>query len=101
MTTTALADALRRDAAALLEAYGNRTWTPAPEEHDLAEGLARALWSGSAFRTALRDVPPAVRSGRLIDVLEPAAAVLDDGAADQEDTVLQLRVLVDALTAAP
>jgi len=100
VTTTALADALRHDAAALLEAYRSRTWMPAPEEHDLAEGLARARWSGASFRAALRDVPPAVRSGRLFDVLEPAAVVLDDGTA-AEDTVLQLRVLVDALAAAP
>jgi hypothetical protein len=48
----------------------------------------------------LRDVPPAVRFGRLIDVREPAAEVLDQGVA-AEDTVLQLRVLVEALTAAP
>jgi hypothetical protein len=44
-------------------------------------------------------VPPGVRSGRLIDVLEPAVDVLDQAAI--EDVVLQLRVLVDALTAAP
>ncbi|WP_405717363.1 hypothetical protein OG607_00705 [Streptomyces sp. NBC_01537] len=100
MTTTALADALRHDAVALLEAYRTRAWVPALEEHDPAEGLARARWSGASFRAALRDAPPAVRSGRLIDVLEPAAVVLDDGTA-AEDTVLQLRVLVDALTSAP
>ncbi|WP_169317020.1 hypothetical protein [Actinacidiphila oryziradicis] len=46
-----------------------------------------------------REVPAAVRSGRLIDVLEPAVTVLDDAAAG--DTVVQLRVLIDALTAAP
>ena len=97
--TTALADAIRHDAAALLDAYRTRTWTPAPEEHAFAEALARARWSGASFRAAFREVPAAVRSGRLIDALEPAAAVLDDGAAG-EDTVLQLRVLVDALAAA-
>lgn len=100
MTTTALAQALLRDAAALLEAYQARTWTPAPAEREFAEDLARSRWTGTSFREALRDVPPAVRSGRLIDILEPAAAVLDQGAA-ADDTVLQLRVLVDALTAAP
>jgi hypothetical protein len=99
VTTTALARALHRDAAALLAAYRTRTWTPAPEEHELAESLARARWSGACFRAALREARPAVRSGRLIDVLEPAVTVLDDDAA--ADTVLQLRVLIDALTAAP
>ncbi|WP_405737490.1 hypothetical protein OG607_00715 [Streptomyces sp. NBC_01537] len=50
----------------------------------------------------LRDIPPAVRSGRLIGVLLRAADVFDqaDGGVPAE-TVLHLRVLVDALTAAP
>jgi hypothetical protein len=97
VTTTALAEALHRDAAALLEAYQAGTWAPASEERELAEGLARSGWSDVLFRAALRDAPPAVRSGRLIDVLEPAITVLKQAAA--EDTVLQLRLLVDALTA--
>ncbi|WP_172639407.1 hypothetical protein [Streptomyces tailanensis] len=42
-------------------------------------------------------MPLAVRSGRLIDVLAPAAEVLDRADADQ-DVVRQLRVLVDAIT---
>ncbi|WP_329309676.1 hypothetical protein [Streptomyces sp. NBC_01262] len=43
---------------------------------------------------------PAVRSGRLVDVFEPAAEIWDRPAVDR-DVVLQLRMLVDALTAAP
>ncbi|MEU0817494.1 hypothetical protein [Streptomyces mirabilis] len=46
-------------------------------ERLLAEGLTRAQWSGSAFRASLRDVPESMRAGRLIDVLDPAAAVLE------------------------
>lgn len=97
--TTVLTEALCRDAAALLEGYRAGTWVPAPEEHELAENLARSRWDAPCFRAALREVAAAVRSGRLIDVLEPAVDVLDQPAVDG-DVVLQLRVLVDALTAA-
>ena len=100
MTTTAIAEALCRDAAALLEAYRAGAWVPAPEEHDLAQVLARGRWDVGFFRAVLRDVTPAVRSGRLIGVLEPAAEVWDQATID-EDALLQLRVLVDALTVAP
>jgi hypothetical protein len=62
VTTTALAEALRRDAAALLEAYRAGTWTPEPEEHELAEGLAHGRWDGPFFRAVLRDVASAIRS---------------------------------------
>ena len=96
----ALAEALRRDAAALLEAYRAGTWVPAPEEREFAEDLARGVWGALFFRAALREVPAAVRYGRLADVLAPAAEVFDQAHADVgEDTVLQLRALVDALTA--
>jgi hypothetical protein len=61
----------------------------------------RGRWDGAFFRAALRDVVPAVRSGRLMDVLEPAVDVFDQAAAVPADVVLQLRVLVDALTAEP
>ncbi|MEU5647640.1 hypothetical protein [Streptomyces milbemycinicus] len=40
---------------------------------------------------------PSVRSGRLIDVLAPATEVLDQAADVDQDMVLQLRVLIDAL----
>lgn len=97
-----LAEALRCDAATLLKAYQSGTWVPTPEEHELAEDLARGHWDPQYFRTALREVPPAVRSGRLVDVLVPAAEVFDQtNAAVDEDVVLQLRALVDALTAYP
>ncbi|MFG3499275.1 hypothetical protein [Streptomyces sp. NPDC047928] len=92
-----LADAVRQDAAALLEQYEDGRWAQEQAERELAEGLARGQWSGAFFRACLRDVPPAVRSGRLVDVLAPAADVLDRGDVDR-DVVLQLRVLVDALT---
>ncbi len=92
-----LADAVRQDAAALLEQYETGRWAPEEAERELAEGFARGQWGEAFFRACLRDVPPAVRSGRLIDVLAPAADVLDRSDVDQ-DVVLQLRVLVDALT---
>jgi hypothetical protein len=52
------------------------------------------------LRAALREATPGVRGGRLVDVLAPAADIVDQepGA---EDAALQLRVLVDALTAWP
>ncbi|MFC8663976.1 hypothetical protein [Streptomyces sp. NPDC057199] len=102
MTKNARAEALQQDAAALLEAHRAGTWTPAPAEHEFAKDLARGQWDGAFFRAALRDVHPVVLSGRLIDVLMPAAEVLDQAAADvDQGVVLQLRVLIDALTAAP
>ncbi|MFF0754551.1 hypothetical protein [Streptomyces sp. NPDC004267] len=97
MTMKVFAEALRRDAAALLEQYEAGRWAPEQAERELAEGLARGQWDGAFFRACLRDVPPTVRSGRLIDVLAPAADALDRGDVDR-DVVLQLRVLVDALT---
>ncbi|NMI63129.1 hypothetical protein [Streptomyces sp. RLA2-12] len=74
VTTVSMTDALERDARTLLEEYDGGV----PEYGErLAEGLARAQWSGSAFRAWLRDVPESVRAGRLIDVLDPAAVVLE------------------------
>ena len=103
MTTIALAEALCRDAAALLEAYQAGIWTPDAAEVELAEGLARGRWDGPFFRAALREVPPAARHGRLIEVLELAVEVLDQADLDGwlQAVVLQLRVLVDALATAP
>ncbi|MGQ4388857.1 hypothetical protein [Streptomyces sp. SAS_270] len=95
-----MTDALERDARALLEEYDGGAWSPNAGELLLAEGLARAQWSGPAFRASLRDVPQAVRSGRLIDVLDPATVVLES--ADTSPTrpgLLALRRLVDALAA--
>jgi hypothetical protein len=97
---TLLAEALHRDAAGPLEAYRARTWTPTPEERQFAEDLARSQWNAPFWRAALRHVPPAVRSGRLIDVLAPAADVLDQTVV-AEDIVLQLRILIDALCDPP
>jgi hypothetical protein len=43
-TTNALAEALRRDAAVLLDSYRSGAWVPDPAERELAEGLTpRAL----------------------------------------------------------
>lgn len=50
----------------------------------------------SFFRSCLRNVPSAVRSGRLISVLDPAADVLGRGGGDPQ-AVVQSRVLIDAL----
>ncbi|MCZ0991804.1 hypothetical protein O1M54_50955 [Streptomyces diastatochromogenes] len=55
-------------------------------------------WSGSVFRAALRGMPPSVRSGRLVDVLDPAAALLElVDTSGARDALLALRQLVDAL----
>ncbi|MFJ1536680.1 hypothetical protein OG981_53295 [Streptomyces mirabilis] len=63
-----MTDVLEWDARTLLEEYDGGS--PSTGERLLAEGLARAQWSGSAFRASLRDVPESVRAGRRIDVLE-------------------------------
>ncbi|MEV2235814.1 hypothetical protein AB0H69_45695 [Streptomyces phaeochromogenes] len=97
VTTIALADAVLRDAARLLQAYEAGQWVPEPAERELAEGLALGQWSGSFLRAALRDIPPTVQSGRLIDVLAPACEVLDQADVD-EHLARRLRVLIDALT---
>lgn len=94
---SALGEAVRRDAAVLLESYRASTWVPDPDERDLAEGLARGRWDAHFLPAALREVAPGVQGGRLINVLAPAADILDQVAAG-EDIVLQLRVLIDALT---
>jgi hypothetical protein len=97
VTTIVPADAVRHGAAALLQAYVAGQWVPEQAERELAEDLAMGQWSGPYFRACLREVPAAVRSGRLIDVLAPAVEVLDQADVD-EDVVRQLRVLIDAIT---
>jgi hypothetical protein len=98
--TSVWAEALRRDAAVLLDSYRAGTWVPDRAERDLAEGLARGRWDAHLLRAALRDAAPEVRAGRLVDVLAPAVDIVDQEPGT-EDAVLQLRVLVDALTAWP
>ncbi|MEU5298583.1 hypothetical protein [Streptomyces umbrinus] len=97
MTTIALADEVLRDAARLLQAYEAGQWVPEQAERELAEGLALGQWSGPFLRASLRDIPPTVQSGRLIDVLAPACEILDQADVD-EDVVRRLRVLIDVLT---
>ncbi|OAH11310.1 hypothetical protein [Streptomyces jeddahensis] len=100
MMTTAMTAALESDVAGLLEGYEDGTWHPATEERALAEGLARARWSPDSFRASLRAVSPAIRAGRLVDVLDPAAAVLESaGTPGADSALLALRRLVDALAA--
>ncbi|MCQ4084369.1 hypothetical protein NGB36_28255 [Streptomyces sp. RB6PN25] len=102
MIITPLAEALRRDAAVLLDAYRTHRWVPQPGERELADELARGRWDAQFLRAALRKVPPDARGGRLIDVLEPATEVFDQAADKVPAAVmLQLRVLVDALTTTP
>jgi hypothetical protein len=96
-----MTDALERDARALLAAYDDGSWRPADGELTLAGDSARVNWNGSVFRAALREVPSSVRSGRLIDVLDPAAALLElVDASGSRDALRPLRQLVDALAAA-
>ncbi|WP_406117710.1 hypothetical protein [Streptomyces sp. NBC_00989] len=98
MTTTALTDAVERDALVLLAAYEGGNWFPADGEHALAGDLARVRWNGSAFRAALRDLPASVRAGHLVAVLDPAATVLEAVDASGARNIVQaLRQLLDAL----
>ncbi|GAB2628212.1 hypothetical protein GCM10027168_69930 [Streptomyces capparidis] len=100
--STVFAQALSRDAAALLEDLQAGRWVPSEAEQDFAEGVARLPRDGPHFRAALSQVPDAVRSSRLLDVLAPAVDVLDQAEADVEQAlVVQLRLLVDALAPAP
>lgn len=95
-----MTDAVERDARVLLAQYDDGSWCPADGEFALAGDLARAHWSGSAFRAALRELPPSVRSGRLIDVLNPAAKILElVDASGARDALRALRQLADALAA--
>ena len=71
VTTLALTKALARDAAGLLAAYDAGTWTPTEEEKILSSGLARAHWGPGTLRAFLREAPSGVRSGRLVEVLDP------------------------------
>ncbi|GAB7036048.1 hypothetical protein AB0G35_24205 [Streptomyces sp. NPDC021749] len=100
MTITAMANALERDARALLAEYEDGTWRPTAGELLLAEGLARSPWDATTFRTALREPPDSARGGRLADVLDPARAVLDAGdPPGARPAFLALRQLVDAVAA--
>lgn len=98
VTIVALAEALERDALALLDEYDAGSWQPSRGGQTLADGLARSPWDGTVFRAALRDATDDLRQGRLIDVLDPAVAVLE--AADTRaarPALLALRHLMDAV----
>lgn len=93
-----MAEAIERDAHALLETYDSGAWRPAADELALAGSLARTRWSGTAFRAALREASPAVREGALVDVLDPATAFLElTDTSKGRSALLALRQLVDAL----
>lgn len=94
-STNALTEALHRDTTAL-EAYQASTWTPHTAERELSGSLARAHWDPHILRTALRDIPPAVRAGQLIDILAPAADTASQ-ADSPHHVVPQLRALIDTL----
>lgn len=99
MKTTAMAEAVARDADELLAHFDQGTWQPDTLEQQLAEGLARMHWTPEGFRAVLRHLPEP-HSGRLIDVLAPAALVLESpGLPGIEAAVLSLRRLIDALAA--
>ncbi|MEU2872991.1 hypothetical protein ABZ769_27970 [Streptomyces olivoreticuli] len=85
------------DVAALLAEYEARTWVPTQAERAFAEDLARGQTSGARLRAGLREAPP----GRLIDVLVPAAAVLEREPPLPEDLVLAVRRLLDAVAPLP
>ncbi|KPC62627.1 hypothetical protein ADL29_17875 [Streptomyces chattanoogensis] len=96
-----MARALERDAGALLADYRAGMWTPSSQERGLAEDLARGHWSGSWFREGLRGAPVEVRVGRLADVLDPAASVLEEAGGFSGRAVLLLRQLLDAISPEP
>ncbi|MEU1623135.1 hypothetical protein ABZ479_38330 [Streptomyces sp. NPDC005722] len=101
MPTTPAPDSLDSAAAGLLHDYRAGTWLPTDQERDLADGLARTRWSEHSLRAGLRGASPAVAGGRLGGVLDQAVQVLaETPAAATDDTLLQVRVLVDALTSA-
>ncbi|MDX3075853.1 hypothetical protein [Streptomyces sp. MI02-7b] len=84
-----------------MQDYQTRTWLPTAHELGLANGLARTHWSEHSLRAALRGAPSAVADGRLGGVLNLAVQALSQTpAAATDDTLLHVRVLVDALTSA-
>ncbi|MEU7088021.1 hypothetical protein [Streptomyces achromogenes] len=98
MTTIAMAQALERDALVFLAEYDAGSWRPTVGEHLLAEGLARSPWDGTVFRAALRSLTDDVRGGRLVDVLAPAASLLESvDTSVARPALLAVRQLLDAL----
>ncbi|MET9879128.1 hypothetical protein ABZZ36_31515 [Actinacidiphila glaucinigra] len=101
MPRTPAPDSLDSAAAGLLHDYRTGTWFPTVQECDLADGLARTRWSEHSLRAGLRSASPVVADGRLGAVLDQAVQVLaQTPEAATDDTLLQVRVLVDALTSA-
>ncbi len=82
-----------------MEKYQAGTWVPTPEELRLADGLARVRWSPHSFRAGLRELPPAVREGHLVGVLDLAVQALEETGVDADGARLSLHVLLDALAA--
>lgn len=98
MTTTAMIEALKRDAHTLLAEYDAGSWRPTTGERLIAEGLARSHWVGNAFRATLRNAADDVMDGRLITVLAPATPLLEAvDISSARSALLALRQLVDAL----
>ncbi|MGI5255615.1 hypothetical protein [Actinacidiphila glaucinigra] len=100
MPTTPASEPLDTAAAGLLHHYHPGTWLPTDQERDLADGLAHARWSEHSLPASLRSAPPAVADGHLGGVLDQAVQVLAKTPAATDGTLLQVRVLVDALTCA-
>ena len=61
MARGVLAQAVLRDAEALLEAFRRGYWVPDPAERELAEDLAHGRWDAHFLRAALRELPASVR----------------------------------------
>ncbi|MFF4403813.1 hypothetical protein [Streptomyces sp. NPDC001404] len=100
-----MVDELSRETVALLDAYRAGDWEPTPEEACLAEELARGHWTAAWFRSGLRQADRTVVQGRLVKLLDPAAAVLEEPniavSEEAEVALLQLRVLMDSIAPSP
>ncbi|SNT58377.1 hypothetical protein SAMN05216252_1491 [Actinacidiphila glaucinigra] len=93
------ADSLESAAAELLDDFRTGVWHPSVEERGLADGLAHIRWSEDSLRASLRDLPQAAADGRLCALLALVAqAIAEAPEAASDGTLLQVRVLIDALT---
>ncbi|POX36888.1 hypothetical protein C3486_31135 [Streptomyces sp. Ru73] len=92
---------LNRGAAALRTAFATGQWVPLPAEHRFAEALRRARWTESSVRDLLRRADPALRTGRLVPLLQDALTVVLAHAPAGDVSLREVRRLIDALAAAP
>ncbi|MFI9029488.1 hypothetical protein [Streptomyces sp. NPDC053560] len=89
---------LNRGATALRADFAAGQWVPLPEEHRFAESLNGCHWTESAVRALLHRAAPALRTGRLVPLLQDALTVVLAHVPHTDVSLREVRRLITTLT---